>query len=101
MMVPPGGIGLCWYCAEKAVRTHLTLEFQQHVGGLVLGMKEFALLSLMDATVTEKISFGSLRDGGKVQHFKPALFLQVARQIVLMDALHDQYDAGRRLVVGT
>ena len=53
----------------------------------------------MDATVTEKISFGSLAMG-KVQHLKPALFLQVARQIVLMDALHDQYDAGRRLVVG-
>ena len=85
---------------RKGDRAHFTLEFGQHMRRLVLGVKEFALLPRIGATVTELVGFVSLRDRRQVQDLEAALLLQVACQIVLVHPLHDQNDARRCLVVG-
>ena len=68
--------------------SHLTLEFQQYLGGLVLRMKKLAFKSLFDASVTEVMGFVALCDGRKAQHVEPALFPQITCQVVLVHPLH-------------
>src|SRR4051794_17094672 len=63
-------------------------------------MKEFVFQSVFDPPVTEIIGLGAWRDGWKAQHLEATLFLQIARQVVLMDPLHHQDYAGGRFVIG-
>jgi len=64
-------------------------------------VQELALLPHIAAAGAELIGFGLRGNCRQVQDFKAALFLQVAGEIVLMNALHDENDACDLFVVGT
>ena len=86
IIVPPGGIRALLVLRRKRNGAHLTLEFHQHIGWLMIGMEEFAFLPRIGAAGTEVIGLTTL-------------LLQVAHQIVLMHPLHDNDNTRRCLVV--
>ena len=65
----------------------------------MLGVEKFTLLSGIVATATEIIGLLSLRDRRQIQDFETALLLKVPDEIVLMNALHDENDSRRLLVI--
>lgn len=66
----------------------------------MVGVQELALLAGIGATATKEEGFLALGDGRQIKELESTLLQQVASQIVLVDALHNQNNACRLLVVG-
>src|SRR6266403_1701416 len=96
-----GGLRRLLVLGRKLHRSHILLDVPQHFGRLMGGMKEISLFTGMGAATAEIVGGCRLRDRGQAQNLKTGIaFEEIANEVIDMDPLHYDYDAGSPLVVG-
>lgn len=79
---------------------HLPLDRVERGLAFALGVQHVADLARVDPAMPQFDDLALQRHGGKVQMVPAALAQQVAREVVLVQPLHDRDDGAGALVVG-